>query len=364
MTRNSRRMLDEAKLTTAKDERARRAESQASPGPAQHSQEKPLSQIDLAFERQHGELRAKAERCYVEFRSRLVRYPVFENAMQAIECCHFVGRHMLVEPDCLLITGVSGSGKSTLREAYEARYPKEELEDRTVIPVLGLELPSQPTVKNVAERILMTMKDPYADKGSAESKTARIITLFRECRVEIVMLDEFQQFVDNSGEKVEYRVADWLKQLINATRVPFVLLGLPHCTSILEVNEQLRRRFLPKIHLDPFSLDRRNDLFTFVSLLKTLDERLPFNVPSAIGKPSCVEPMFYATYGLIDFVMKIVSEALRIALLGGHETVDMEILARSFKSIIWDRADKETNPFSPAFVKRALTRRGEPFYGY
>ncbi|GEM_PF-290607 len=328
------------------------------------SGEEPSTQIDLVFEKRHGKLRVDADRCYVDYRSRLVRYPVFEDAMRAIECCHFVGRHMLDEPDCLLITGVSGCGKSTLRKAYAARYPREELEDRTVIPVLGLELPSAPTVKNVAERILMSMGDPYADKGSAESKTARIITLFRECRVEIAMLDEFQQFADNSGGKIEYKVADWLKQLINATRVPFVLLGLPRCTSILEVNEQLRRRFLPQIRLEPFSIGRRNNLLSFASVLKTLDERLPFAVQSAIGKPSVVEPMFYATHGLIDYLMKLVSEALRLALLSGRETVDVEILEKAFKISIWPGADTESNPFSPTFAKRPLTRRGEPFYGY
>lgn len=364
MTPSDNMELDRATSIAGQNKRESGQGRQGPPGAALHTQEKPANQIDLAFEHQHGKLKTKADRCYVDFRSRLVRYPVFEDAMRAIECCHFVGRHMLEEPDCLLITGVSGCGKSTLRKAYTARYPREELEDRTVIPVLGLELPSAPTVKNVAERILMAMGDPYADKGSAESKTARIITLFRECRVEIAMLDEFQQFADNSGGKIEYKVADWLKQLINATRVPFVLLGLPRCTSILEVNEQLRRRFLPRIHLEPFSIERRNNLLTFASVLKTLDERLPFEAPSAIAKPSAVEPMFYATHGLIDYLMKLVSEALRIALLGGRETVDMEILGKAFRSGIWAGADKESNPFSPTFVKRALTRRGEPFYGY
>ncbi|MGO4328763.1 TniB family NTP-binding protein [Cupriavidus sp. M-11] len=300
----------------------------------------------------------------IEFRRRLIRYPAFSNAMRSIERCHFLGRHMLEEPDCLLITGVSGAGKSTVRKEYSARFPREETDDRTVIPVLGLELPSAPTVKNVAERILMAMGDPYAEKGSAESKTARIITLFRECRVELAMLDEFQQFVDNSGGKIEYKVADWLKQLINATRVPFVLLGLPRCTRILELNEQLRRRFLPRLALAPFSVKTKAESMKFAGVLKTLDERLPFSVPSAIIEPSVVELMFCASNGLIDYLMKLVSEALRIALCGERETVDIDTLRQAFQSGIWADADPERNPFSPEFIRRPLNKAGEPFYGY
>ena len=37
--------------------------------------------------------------------------------------------------------------------------------------------------------------------------------------------------------------ADWLKHLIDEVGVPTVLLGLPRLESLLQINEQLRRRF-------------------------------------------------------------------------------------------------------------------------
>ncbi|MEM5431834.1 TniB family NTP-binding protein [Cupriavidus oxalaticus] len=299
-----------------------------------------------------------------EFRRKLIRYPAFSAAIQAIERCHLYGRHLIEEPDCLLITGVSGAGKSTLRKTYASRYPQEELEDRTVLRVLELELPSAPTIKNVAERILMTFGDPYADKGSAESKTARIITLFRECRVELAILDEFQQFVDNSGSKIEYKVADWLKQLINATRVPFVLLGLPRCKRILEVNEQLRRRFLPQANLPAFSISTRREAIKFAEFLNTLHSQTPFSRRSAFIEPAVVPLMFYATNGLIDYLMKLTSNALSVALEEGRNCIDIDVLRRAFESAIWCQVDRENNPFDSAFVPRTLNRTGEPFSGY
>lgn len=314
-----------------------------------HSSSRPLRAADVAV---------------FEFRRKLILYPAFTVAMQAIERCHLYGRHLIEEPDCLLITGVSGAGKSTLRKTYVCRYPREELEDRTVIRVLALELPSAPTIKNVAERILMALGDPYADKGSAESKTGRIITLFRECRVELVLLDEFQQFVDNSGAKIEYKVADWLKQLINATRVPFVLLGLPRCKRILEVNEQLRRRFLPQANLPPFSIKTKQEAIKFAEFLNTLHSQTPLRRPSAFIEPAVVPRMFYATNGLVDYLMKLTSKALSIALEEGRDCIDVDVLRRAFESAIWCQVDPERNPFDSDFIPRPLNKTGEPFSGY
>lgn len=305
-----------------------------------------------------------ADAAAIEFRSKLIRYPTFTKAMQAIERCHLYGRHLVEEPDCLLITGVSGAGKSTLCKSYAAKYPREELEDRTVIRVVEIELPSGPTIKNVAERILTKLGDHYADRGSAESKTARIITLFRECRVEIVILDEFQQFIDNSGGKIEYRVADWLKQLINATRVPFVLLGLPHCKRILEVNEQLRRRFLPQATLPPFSIKTKMEAIKFADFLNTLHTQAPFKKTSAFIEPAVIPLMFYATHGLIDYLMKLTGGAIRIALEEGRDRIDLDVLRMAFESEIWSAADSERNPFDSAFIPRLLNKTGEPFSGY
>ncbi|GAB2893463.1 TniB family NTP-binding protein [Uliginosibacterium flavum] len=275
-----------------------------------------------------------------------------------------MGRHKLEEPDCLLVTGVSGCGKSTLRKTYADRHPRVELEDRTVIPVLHLELPSQPTIKNVAERILMAMEDPFAARGSAESKTARIIKLLAECRVELVILDEFQHFVDRGRGVVDYKIADWLKQIINAARVPFVLMGLPRCERILEANEQLRRRFSARFELKPFSVRTKESAREFKRILSTLNEELPFPDRSVIAGADVVSMMFYATNGLIDYLIKLVSKGIEIAANEERNQIDLNVLARAFSLAIFQQCSDETNPFHPDFIRRVLNHQGEPFHGY
>lgn len=300
----------------------------------------------------------------MDFRAKLIRHMGFEKALKEISRCHRMARYRLDEPNCLLITGESGCGKSTLRRTYVNQYPRLEREDRTLIPVLDLELPSQPTVKNVAERMLIQLGDPFAEKGSAEGKTARIITLMRECGVELVILDEFQHFVDRSSEKVDYKIADWLKSVINASKVPFVLTGLPRCHRILEVNEQLRRRFLPRVSLHRFRIDNKEVSRQFFGVLKGLEKSLPLQSPSALSEKTIVPRIYYATHGVIDHTMKLICESLHIALSECLPTIDQEVLRRAFERVIWADARDQDNPFHQAFKERHLNRPGEPFYGY
>lgn len=304
------------------------------------------------------------DKIIVDFRAKLVRYPAYLKAIDAIQRCHEMGRYALEEPSCLLITGVSGCGKSTIRKEYAKQYPSRRLVDRTKIIVLQLELPSQPTIKNVAERILIELGDPFPEKGSAEGKTARIIKLFRECGVELVFLDEFQHFIDHAGKKIEYRVADWLKHLINSTKVPFVLMGLPRCEKILEINEQLRRRFTPRVELMPFDFLNKNARINFASLLKSLEKNLPFSGASVLTDKNIVRLMYYATYGLIDYVMKLISEAIFIALKEGRKSICQRTLEHAFRKAIWTKAPDDKNPFHSDFKSRILNQAGEPFYGY
>lgn len=307
---------------------------------------------------------SRIENTVMTFRANLVRHLGFEKALKEISRCHRMGLYRLDEPNCLLITGESGCGKSTLRREYIKQFPRVEMEDRTVIPVLHLELPSQPTIKNVAERMLLQLEDPFAEKGSAEGKTARIVTLLKECGVELVILDEFQHFVDRASEKVEYKVADWLKSVINESKVPFVLMGLPRCQRILVLNEQLRRRFLPRVELHRFRIDRNKEFQQFAGVLKGLEKTLLLEAPSVLINKDVIPRIYYATHGVIDHTMKLVSESLNIVLSEHRPTIDQEVLRRAFERVIWADARDQDNPFHPAFQDRQLNKVGEPFYGY
>lgn len=298
-------------------------------------------------------------------RNTLIEHPAFASGITAIQRCHRMGRFGLEEPGCLLITGVAGSGKSTLRKEYARHYPRRETDEGTEIPVLHLELPAQPTIKNVAERILLELGDPLFTRGSAEAMTSRIVTLFRNCRVELVMLDEFQHFIDNSSEKIEARVADWLKHLVNITKVPFVLMGLRRCHRILQSNEQLRRRFSRQIELKPFGNSDKRSRRIFDGLMRSIWTNLPVSpAPELVGDGDHLDRIHFATYGLMGYIMTLVSTSVEIVLNEKRPCIDQDVLSRAFVESIWPDARGHLNPFHPRFVCRPLTNDKEPFCGY
>lgn len=298
-------------------------------------------------------------------RGTLIEHPAFAAGIAAIQRCHRMGRFALEEPGCLLITGVSGSGKSTLRKEYARHHPRRETPEGTEIPVLHLELPAQPTIKNVAERVLWELGDPLFTRGSAEAMTSRIVTLFKNCKVELVVLDEFQHFIDHSSEKIETRVADWLKHLVNITKVPFVLMGLGRCRRILQSNEQLRRRFSRHIALEPFGNSEKRARRIFDGLMRSIWANVPvMPSPDLVEDGDMLDRIHYATYGLIGYIMTLVSTSVEIALDEKRSSIDREVLAHAFVESVWPEARGNNNPFHPRFIMRPLTHVGEPFGGY
>ncbi len=52
----------------------------------------------------------------------------------------------------------------------------------------------------------------------------------------MLILDEFQHFIDRDSAKVLKTVSDWLKTLILDTNLPIILIGLPEAEQILQLN--------------------------------------------------------------------------------------------------------------------------------
>lgn len=141
-------------------------------------------------------------------------------------------------------------------------------------------------------------------------------------------------------------------------------MGLPRCQRILDVNEQLRRRFLPRVSLHRFRIEIPEERKQFYAVLKSLEKGLPFQFPSALTDKTVIPRLYYATHGVIDHAMKLVSEGLGIALSENRPTIDQDVLRRAFERVIWADARDQDNPFHSAFKQRSLSGAGEPFYGY
>ena len=81
----------------------------------------------------------------------LVPHSAFTLALQRLEQCFVYAEQGASEPVCVAVIGESRTGKSRSGEVFAGRHPRRRLDDGIQCPVLGLVVPSKPTVKSLAE---------------------------------------------------------------------------------------------------------------------------------------------------------------------------------------------------------------------
>lgn len=286
----------------------------------------------------NDERKALVERIYIKF-------PRLNRVLDKIAYCHTHSK-IAAEPECLLITGYQGAGKTTLCREYERKYPRIVTREKQIIPVLATFVPSTTTKKSLPTKILHAMGDGAADRGTAVSQTLRIIKRVDDCEVELLILDEFQHFIDSDSKVILDSVSNWLKDLINDTRKPVILVGMPYSEVVLQANPQLERRFSMRESLEPFSW---GDTFAkqreFKSFLRRLDARLPLAKSSNLADHETAFRIYCATSGFIGYVMKLIRRAAILAIDRRRECLDLELLAESFQERLSSRFPKRPNPF-------------------
>ncbi len=261
-----------------------------------------------------------------------ISHPEFKKALDLIGMCHETHLNYS-EPQCLLITGNYGTGKSSIVEMYLKKHQKiVVLEKTTKVAILAGKIPSPTTINTFLEFMLHHLGDSHPTKGTIGNKQHRLIKFISDSEVELIMLDEFQHFVNREGnEKINHSVADCLKSIINSTKVPVVLLGMDDSEKVLSANGQLKRRFSFRHHLSGFNCVNAERTDYFRLLLNSLDKRLPFENLAGLKDHGMWEKFNGATNGNMNSLMKIIRTAASDAVKADQEKIEMEHFSRAFE---------------------------------
>ncbi|MGD0281786.1 MAG: TniB family NTP-binding protein [Dissulfurispiraceae bacterium] len=273
-----------------------------------------------------------------------ISHPQLKNIVAKIDECHQDSK-ISTEPKCLFITGRPGCGKTTIARFYESRYPRKTTAGGTEIPVLSSTIFSPATVKGMATGLLYSLGDPLADKGTITSQTLRLYNLIKDCKTELIVLDEFQHLIDKDSNKVLQVASDWLKNLLNETAVPMVLIGMPTSVKILDANEQLRRRFLTRMSLKPFGWNTEREQKDFITLLKFIEKALPLKEISGLYSYETAFRLYCASRGVISNLMKIVRRAAILAVRKGLERISPDLLIVAYEDEMETSGVVPGNPF-------------------
>ncbi|WP_082012103.1 TniB family NTP-binding protein [Burkholderia sp. A9] len=290
----------------------------------------------------------------------LIPHRQFKDVVARLQHVLDLSRHG-ADPRHTLLVGESGTGKTWIARYIRSILPESESENTHIKPVLVVETPTSPTLKSLAQAILVALGDPLASLGNAEVKRLRALALMRQCRVQMLIVDELQHFLDHGSHNSPQSVADWLKSFVEDARIPCLLMGLPRSTAILTLNEQLRRRFSARIELAPFSIEREEEEIEFRTILNALDEMLPCQRRSGLAEPEIARRIYMATNGLIGYVRRLTTGAFELMVAANQPSIDRSLLQQAFVQEIWRGGQNELNPFHPKFSFRRLDQPGEPF---
>ncbi len=276
----------------------------------------------------------------------VIESPQFKRITDKMRECHERSKYTS-EPRCLLVTGDTGYGKTTLAKHYAKDFPKATNGEGTVIRVLRSSIPSSASIKSMASWLLQDMGDPLPERGTTSSITMRLCRLIKACKVELIILDEFQHLIDRETEQVLITSADWLKSILNETGVPIVLMGMPWSVSILEAvgNDQLRRRFAPRMELKPFGWSNAAEQKEFIKFLMVLEKALPLKKESNLYSGDMPLRLFCATQGVMANLKRLISRAVENALERESEKINIDLLALAYDVELGLGIPGSVNPF-------------------
>ncbi len=280
-------------------------------------------------------------------RSARVVHPRMDQILKKVDRC----RRMTAiseEPECLFVKGLAGVGKTTLMKMYFRQHPRKVLPEGSIVPVFYANVPAPATIKGLAIALLHKLGDPLASKGTTDTITSRLRDRLCDTRTELIMLDEFQHFMNPDTGHINMTVGEWLKNFIGETKRAVVLIGLPKSEGILNADEALERRFASREELSPFDWRTPTGQTAFRTFLHQLDELMPFNQRSNFANRTMALRFYYASRGVIGYVVPIVRYAAEFALEEGSEVMDLALLARAYAELGWVRDLPHGNPFEAA----------------
>lgn len=276
--------------------------------------------------------------------STLIPHTAFQSALARITqaLAHAPGSS---EPTGIALVGEARTGKTRVLEEADMLLTRSRTSEGAFVPILRMRTPSHPTVKGVASLLLRMLGDPKWERGTEVGMSVRLIDMMGACRTQMLMVDEFQHFFDKGTHKIFHEVADWLKNLMDETKVVVVVSGLEECLPVLRGNEQLTGRFNKPIFMRRFLWDDVNSMAEFLGILQAFHEALydHLEMPN-LASPEMAFRCWYATGGLIGLLAKILRQAVWNAVDARVRTIDLEGLRAAHELAAWDELGERPGP--------------------
>lgn len=234
----------------------------------------------------------------------------------------------------------AGIGKSLLLECLQKNVRHWPIM-RVDLPIIATSLKESPSVAQIQDGLLKNfnygLNGVYKRTNNNEVNNI-LVTSIIQYKVRAIALDEFQHVFLANGMSVSLSVIDWLKRLMNLTKIPVLLFGTEQLERLVDADPQLITRIPTTIRLHPFKYDEE-----WIGFLKAFAFKSNgINLHSLHEEFS--KELFICTRGMLRIFKAIVVQAVMIAVDDGKGRVEKNHLKLAHQRHLGAEYDSG-NPF-------------------
>ena len=220
----------------------------------------------------------------------------------------------------LLLTGPTNNGKSMLIEKFRRNHPPVSRPDREEIPVLVVQMPSDPSIGRFYTVLLAATGAPLRAGHPRVADLEQVaLRVLRMAGVRVLVIDELHNLLSGRGDR-RREFLSLLRFLGNELRIPLVGAGTREAYLAIRSDDQLENRFAP------FVLPRWEPGTEACSLLASFAASFPLRRPSPIAATEMAAYLLTRSEGTIGELAALLTEAAAAAIESGEEAINQRTL--------------------------------------
>ena len=224
----------------------------------------------------------------------------------------------------MLIIGPTNNGKTMIVEKFRRQHLPYESEDRSheIVPVLMVQMPSDPTIKRFYSAIIAALGSPIAIYQSIIKHEMIALKLLRATQTRMLIIDEIHNILAGNTHK-QREFLNILRFLGNELQLPIVGVGIKDAYLAIRSDDQLENRF------EPLILPLWDNDHEFMRLLASFQSVLPLRNPSDLLDNNIRALILTRSEGSIGEIASLLTKATCAAIRSGKEYIDQEILEQT-----------------------------------
>ncbi len=215
----------------------------------------------------------------------------------------------------LLLVGPTNNGKSMIIEKFRRRHLPTSGPDEEQVPVLVVQMPSDPSVPRFYAGLLGALGAPLRPRQRVGELERSALGLLRRVGVRMLVIDELHNVL--AGRDAARReFLNLLRFLGNELRVPLAGVGTKDAYLAIRSDDQLENRF------EPLTLPLWAEGPEVLSLLASFASSFPLRNPSPIADPDMSRYLLARSEGTIGELTRLLTEAAVAAVDSGEEAIN------------------------------------------